>query len=144
MAVPSKILSSMATPQDSKNTTNGRSTDTGTDPLVELRRALVEVVASVTAFLASEHDETLAHKTRRQNMVSSTNKLLLAARDPAGQWRDAIINVTQVGAIRLFYEWDVFDKIPLQGSISYGDLAKQVNAEVSLISRCYLTGSYEP
>lgn len=134
----------MTTSQDSNGIINGGPTRTGPDPLVELQSALVEVVASVTHFLASEQDEILAHKTRRENIISSTNKLLLAARDPAGQWRDAMVNITQTGAIRLFYQWKVFDKIPLQGTISYGDLAKGVEAEVSLISRCPFQGSYKP
>lgn len=122
--------------QDSNSIIDGGSTRTGPDPLIELRSALVEVVASVTYFLASKQDETLAHKTRRENIISSTNRLLLAARDPAGQWRDVMVNITQAGAIRLFYDWKVFDKIPQQGTISYGALAKGVEAEVSLISGC--------
>lgn len=47
---------------------------------------------------------------------------------------DGYIQSRREGALRLFYAWKVFDKIPLQRSISYEDLAERVNTEVSLIS----------
>lgn len=38
-----------------------------------------------------------------------------------------------VAAWNIFLEWQVFDHIPAEGSISYGELAELVGAEESLI-----------
>ncbi len=42
--------------------------------------------------------------------------------------------MAEMGAIRMFMKMKAFDKIPLEGSISYDDLAASLGAEVPLIS----------
>lgn len=42
--------------------------------------------------------------------------------------------MAEMGAIRMFMEMMVFDKIPQDGSISYRELAASVGADESLIS----------
>ncbi len=43
--------------------------------------------------------------------------------------------MAEMGALRMMMELKIFDKIPQQGSISYGDLAASVGAEESLLSK---------
>ena len=43
--------------------------------------------------------------------------------------------MAEIGAIRMIMKMKAFDKIPLDGSISYEDLATSLGAEVPLISR---------
>jgi len=40
----------------------------------------------------------------------------------------------EMGAIRMFMKMRAFDKIPLEGSVSYKDLADSLGAEENLIS----------
>ncbi len=40
----------------------------------------------------------------------------------------------EMGAIRMFMKMKAFDKIPLEGSVSYEDLAASLGAEVPLVS----------
>jgi hypothetical protein len=42
--------------------------------------------------------------------------------------------MAEMGAIRIFMKLKAFDKIPLDGSISYQDLATSLGAEEALIS----------
>lgn len=42
--------------------------------------------------------------------------------------------MADLGSWNIFMEWKVFDKIPLEGSISLKELAESVGAEESLIS----------
>lgn len=43
--------------------------------------------------------------------------------------------MAEMGALRMMMELKVFDKIPLQGTISYKDVAASVGAEESLLSK---------
>ena len=42
--------------------------------------------------------------------------------------------MAEMGALRMLMKLRAFDKIPLEGSISYKDLAESLGAEESLIS----------
>jgi len=42
--------------------------------------------------------------------------------------------MAEMGAIRMFMKMRAFDKIPLEGSISYRDLAASLGAEEPLVS----------
>lgn len=42
--------------------------------------------------------------------------------------------MAEMGAIRMFMRMRAFDKIPLEGTISYKDLAASLGAEEALIS----------
>ena len=104
------------------------------EPSVQILNAMDETIAAVADMLAFDQDGSIAHQMRRRKILSSAAKLLQAAKDPEDQWQDGYINGGQAGAIRIFYEWGVFNKIPLQGGITFEELAKEVKAEVSLVS----------
>lgn len=73
-------------------------------------------------------------KGQRQKIIEAASKILAAAKDPSDQGMDAIGQLTLIAANRIFWEWGVFDEIPLEGSISYSELAEKVNSDVSLLS----------
>lgn len=73
-------------------------------------------------------------KGQRQKIIEAASKILAVAKDPSDQGMDAIGQLTLIAANRIFWEWGVFDEIPLEGSISYSELADKVNADVSLLS----------
>ncbi|GKT51203.1 methyltransferase fsa4 [Colletotrichum spaethianum] len=74
-------------------------------------------------------------KAQRRRIIEAATKLINAVKEPADEWFDTTLQVAQLGAKRLFAEWKVYDHIPLEGSISYGELAGRVDAEESLIRR---------
>jgi hypothetical protein len=51
--------------------------------------------------------------------------------------------MAEMGAIRMFMKMKAFDKIPLEGSISYKDLASSLDAEEAMISTLF-NGSRAP
>ncbi len=50
----------------------------------------------------------------------------------------------EMGATYMFQEWNLFDKIPQEGSISFAELALSIGAEVAVICQCtaILSSSY--
>ena len=52
--------------------------------------------------------------------------------------------MAEMAAIRMFMKLRAFDKLPLEGSISYKDLAASLEAEeplISLFAHCHLRGT---
>lgn len=97
----------------------------------ELNNAVVEFTANQPA-AGSDAD-----KTQRRRIVDAAQKVMHAVRDPADEWVDMTGQIAAIAVNRLFWEWGVFAKIPLEGSISYSELAEAVGAELSLISMEY-------
>ncbi|KAJ0159154.1 hypothetical protein CTA2_10223 [Colletotrichum tanaceti] len=62
-------------------------------------------------------------------------KVLDAARGPMPDWMDRATHAMDFVGLKLFLDWKVFDLIPLDGPISYTDLAKKLEADVPLIRR---------
>ncbi len=52
--------------------------------------------------------------------------------------------MAELGAISLFMEWKLFDRIPVTGSISYAELAKSLDADESLVSESAQWCCYAP
>lgn len=93
----------------------------------ELNKAVAEFTASQGA------NGTYADKTQRRRIVDAAQQVMRAVKDPADEWVDMSGQLAVIAVNRLFWDWGVFDKIPLEGSISYSDLAAAVDAEVALI-----------
>jgi hypothetical protein len=98
----------------------------------DLQAATDELNAVVGDYMSRPVDAD--DKGQRQQIIEAASKILAAAKDPSDQGMDAIGQLTVIAANRIFWEWGVFDEIPLEGSISYADLARKVNADVSLLS----------
>lgn len=95
----------------------------------ELNTAVAEFTANPTA------SGTDVDKTQRRRIADAAQKVLQAVRDPADEWVDMSGQIAVVAVNRLFWEWGVYDKMPLEGSISYSELAEAVGAEPSLLGK---------
>lgn len=118
--------------------------DIGGQVRAEATAAAEEVNAALQSFVTGPGPSGGdLDKAQRRRIIDAANKLITAVKDPADEWFDATAQVAQLGANRLFWEWKVYDQIPLEGSISYGELAGKVDAEESLISES-ISFSYPP
>jgi len=73
-------------------------------------------------------------KTQLQEIVDAAQRIVTAAKDPMGMGMEAIAQLSVITANRIFWEWGVFEAIPVEGSTTWSDLAAKVDADVSLIS----------
>ncbi|KAK1997564.1 O-methyltransferase [Colletotrichum falcatum] len=102
----------------------------------EAAAATEEVNAALESFVAEPGPAGGdLDKAQRRRIIEAATKLINAVKDPADEWFDTTAQVAELGAKRLFAEWRVYDRIPLQGSISYAELAAAVDAEEALIRR---------
>ncbi|KAK7433353.1 hypothetical protein QQZ08_000293 [Neonectria magnoliae] len=67
-------------------------------------------------------------------LAATANDILKTVKQPQERLMESMIVMAQLAALRLFIKWKVFEIIPVDGSISYGDLAAKLNAEESLIT----------
>lgn len=71
-------------------------------------------------------------------VLESENSMLannIANGPPVADWEKRVAQMGEFVALKLFIDWEVFENIPLQGTISYAELASKLNVEVSLLSR---------
>ncbi|KAL0941938.1 o-methyltransferase [Colletotrichum truncatum] len=62
-------------------------------------------------------------------------KILWATRPVLPDPMLRMYNYVEIVVLRLFIDWEVFENIPLEGTISYAQLAKKVDADESLLRR---------
>ncbi|OTB07522.1 hypothetical protein M426DRAFT_8526 [Hypoxylon sp. CI-4A] len=71
----------------------------------------------------------------RQKATSTARKLMNELIHPEEVASEQTVILAEWAAIRMFMQWKFFDKIPLEGSMSYQELASSVDAEYALVSR---------
>ncbi|KIW32316.1 uncharacterized protein PV07_03870 [Cladophialophora immunda] len=71
----------------------------------------------------------------RQRMTNAARQIINVVREPGETPYEFSTHMAEMGAIRMFMKMKAFDKIPLEGSISYEDLAASLGAEVPLVTR---------
>lgn len=102
----------------------------GQDQLLVAADQLNAAIGEFTAQPAVDGSDV--DKAQRRNIVDAATRILDAVKNPTDQWVDVTIQIAVIFANRLFWEWGVFDAIPLDGSsISYTDLAAKVVALLS-------------
>jgi hypothetical protein len=103
----------------------------------ELRLATDRLATAVANFEAhSVPDGSDTDKAQRSDIVEAANNILAAVKNPTDQWMDVTAQTALMAANRLFWEWGVFDAIPLDGSpVSYSDLAVKVDVQAQLLSK---------
>lgn len=110
--------------------------DVGDQVRAEATAAADEVTAALQTFLKEPGTAgSDLDKGQRRRIVDAAQKMISAVKDPGDEWFDATAQVAQMGANRLFWEWKAYDHIPPEGSISYAELAKKVEADESLIRK---------
>ncbi|KAI1399380.1 S-adenosyl-L-methionine-dependent methyltransferase [Hypoxylon fuscum] len=71
----------------------------------------------------------------RRTATRTARKLLDELIHPEEAAAEQLITLSEWACIRMYMEWKFFDKIPLEGSISYQKLANSIGAEEALVSR---------
>lgn len=105
----------------------------------DLRRLTPELLSSVLDYTSvSNVDDDVA---ARNKIVAAAQAIIEAARPPQPQWMNQSAACAEFVALRLFIDWGAFEAIPIEGSITYQELADKVDAEVQLVRAC-LTPSF--
>lgn len=68
-------------------------------------------------------------------VTTAAQDILQTVQEPVEHLMGSMVMLVQFTATRLFVKWKVFETIPLQGLISYKELAEKVGADEALISR---------
>ena len=109
---------------------------TSREARIQVTAATDELNVAVKDFFAKpESFGNDVDTAQRRRIIDAAQKLITAVKDPADEWVDVSAQMALMAANRLFTVWKVWDEIPLEGSISYTDLAAKVDAEVSLLCR---------
>ncbi|KAK1474756.1 O-methyltransferase [Colletotrichum cuscutae] len=67
--------------------------------------------------------------------VDIAQRILAAARGPTPGWMDWMINVMELTGLKLLLDWNALAMIPLEGAITYAELAKKLSADEPLLRR---------
>lgn len=93
---------------------------------------------AVQSFVSHFDDEDGAvDEAQRQQIIEAAHAVLNAVEKHNHMWWDMGMRLSQYSAAQLFYEWKAFDAIPLEGSISFADLAAATGTEEILMSMEY-------
>ncbi|KAI1408871.1 S-adenosyl-L-methionine-dependent methyltransferase [Hypoxylon sp. FL1857] len=71
----------------------------------------------------------------RLKATDIARKLIDEIIDPEEVAAEQAVVLSEWGSLRMFMKWKFFDKIPVEGSISYQELANSIGAEEALVSR---------
>ncbi|KAF7506348.1 hypothetical protein GJ744_011814 [Endocarpon pusillum] len=105
----------------------------GEDDLAEtLEQWSMNLVEAAKAHRGTSGQQSLL---LRSKMSNNAKQIIDAIKDPGETPFEYSIQMAEMGALRMMMELKIFDKIPQQGSISYGDLAASIGAEESLLTR---------
>ncbi|KAI1338568.1 S-adenosyl-L-methionine-dependent methyltransferase [Xylariaceae sp. FL0016] len=74
-------------------------------------------------------------ETARRKATSAARKIIAELKDPEEEMEDQSILLAEMACIRMYMAWGFFDKIPLEGCVSYGALARSIGADESLVRR---------
>lgn len=69
----------------------------------------------------------------RMAIVSTIQDILYQACPPTELWLHQASIFATLSATRVFLDWQAFDMIPRDGTISYQELAKKLNGDIVLI-----------
>lgn len=105
--------------------------------LADTLEALGEKLSKAAQDLRSGNLSLETDAVQRASLLKASAELQEAVslpRDRALAWLSPLAHIT---AVRLFIKWKAFEKIPVEegATISYADLARELNADVSLISK---------
>ncbi|KAH8886527.1 O-methyltransferase [Thozetella sp. PMI_491] len=101
----------------------------------ELRDATEQLNAVVGQLSCPEAPGEDLDKAQCSQIFAAAQKILALTKDPYAMGFEVITQLCLITANRIFWEWGVFDAIPIDGSISYAELATKLDAEVSLLER---------
>ncbi|EFQ25848.1 O-methyltransferase [Colletotrichum graminicola M1.001] len=92
-------------------------------------------LCSFASQLSKLADSSCSDDEKNKDAVAIAQNILKAAGGSMPEWMDRMANAMQLIALKLFLDWEVFDIIPMDDSVSYDHLAGHLVADVSLIKR---------
>ena len=104
------------------------------DPIADLLAATKELTGAVDEFTSQAAGAGQTAASGHNLNLGQRRRIIDAAKDPVDQWMDVTAQSALFTANRLLFQWGVFEAIPLEGSISYAELAAKVDADPVLIS----------
>ncbi|KAH8909384.1 S-adenosyl-L-methionine-dependent methyltransferase [Coniochaeta sp. PMI_546] len=99
--------------------------------LTRLCKDLVEA----TEVLGSTTNGTGKSTDPRSYIRRTARQIISLTEAPDELWSHLTVNLAEIHAVRLLLKWGAFDQIPLEGSISFSELASKLDAEVILTAR---------
>ncbi|KAK3673901.1 hypothetical protein LTR78_006103 [Recurvomyces mirabilis] len=74
------------------------------------------------------------HTRHLKSIADAATQLANTTRDPEEQWNEYAVMMAQVAALRCYMEWGFFDMLPSRGSVRYERIAKDLDADMAVIS----------
>lgn len=68
-------------------------------------------------------------------LIESAEQLLMKIKPAIAHVIELMVVMAKFTALRLFIKWNLFEKIPVDGAISYSELAESIGAETPLICK---------
>ena len=90
---------------------------------------------AVAQNLRSSNTSLTSNPAERMKLLKLINNFASTIKEPQDDIMETMISSAKLAATNLFLKWDVFEMIPVDGTISYSELAKNTGADVNLISR---------
>lgn len=104
-------------------------------PRQDAVRALEVLTAAVNDFVSNSpiEGDRMADALQRRKVLDAANAVMNAVKGPDDEWMAMLVQVSSYGAARLFYEWEAFELMPTDSSVSYDELATATKTEEALL-----------
>lgn len=101
-----------------------------------IKAATEELSAAVKDFVTQGGDfSDNVDKVQRQTIIDAAQRIMDSVKRPDHRWHDFGQMTALYASAQLFYEWGAFEAIPVEGSITYQELAAQTDTEEALLSK---------
>lgn len=109
------------------------------DPTKQDLLAIVEDLGATAKQFASARagDDAATDQLQRRKILDAAYKVISTVKTQDDEWMEGGLPLALQGAARLFYEWKVFDLIPKEGWVSYGEVAGAAEVEEALLSKMH-------
>lgn len=103
---------------------------------MELRKLAVDLLNEVDAYDTANILNPKSDRNFKSSIIQRAQAIIDKLEDtPRERAMNDCIKVGEMTAKQLFNAWGVFQKIPIEGSISYQDLASSVGCEPQLLGK---------
>ncbi|TDZ16003.1 hypothetical protein Cob_v011035 [Colletotrichum orbiculare MAFF 240422] len=92
-----------------------------------------ETISDLATQLSGLAKSSSSDAEKRSAAAVIARQILLASKGPFSDWMVRAFNSAEAASLRLLLDWGAFEVIPMEGTISYTELAKQLEADFSLV-----------
>ncbi|TDZ40777.1 Methyltransferase fsa4 [Colletotrichum trifolii] len=94
-----------------------------------------ETISDLATQLSGLAKSSSSDAEKRSAAAVIARQILLASKGPFSDWMVRAFNSAEAASLRLLLDWGAFEVIPMEGTISYTELAKKLEADFSLVRR---------